>query len=292
MSKVLDRAGLGADISSSQNDSNLSSLSGINEAQTATSYTMTIDDQNRTIEHSNASAIAVTLTAISTINSALHTDDFKCTHKNIGAGLVTLTCGGSDTFDDGATTLTLTIGQSVDIQTDSTGAIWNVIDHGRRPVSGTVQASTSGTEIDFTGIPSWAKKITLSYAGVSTDSTTALVARLGDSGGFETTGYDSNVTVGQSGSNSSTVNATTYLHLSWGAAASRTHLGVSTFVLLDSSTNTWIQSGIDADTAASTAIMATTAGSKSLSGTLTQLRISTLAGSETFDAGKINILIE
>lgn len=125
MTKIIDVTGKGAAINASENDNNLSSLSGINEAQVLTSYTMTIDDQNRTIEHSNASAIAVTLTQISTIAAALHTDDFACTHKNVGAGLVTLTCGGSDTFDSGSTTLVLKTGQSITIETDSTGAIWN-----------------------------------------------------------------------------------------------------------------------------------------------------------------------
>jgi len=56
-------------------------------------------------------------------------------------------------------------------------------------VSGTSQASTSGTSIDFTGIPSWVKRITVMFNGVSTNGTSNKQIQLGDSGGFETTGY-------------------------------------------------------------------------------------------------------
>jgi hypothetical protein len=144
MSKILDRSGLGAAITSAQNDSNLSSLSGINEAVTGTTYTVTIDDQNRTLEFSNASSIAVTLTAIATIAAALHTDDFKVTLKNIGAGVVTVTRGSTDTFDDGSTTQTINRYEAITIQTDSTVAKWNVFNHPKyqtTSTAGTVEAS-------------------------------------------------------------------------------------------------------------------------------------------------------
>jgi len=127
MSKILDRTGLGAAISADQNDSNLDSLSGINESQTGTSYTVTIDDQNRTIEFSNASPVAVTLTLISTIVAALHTSDFKVTLKNIGAGTVTVT-PTTDTFDDGDASKTLEQYEHMTIQTDSAQTAWNIIE--------------------------------------------------------------------------------------------------------------------------------------------------------------------
>lgn len=131
MSKILDRTGTGAALTAAQNDSNLSSLSGINEAVTGTTYTVTIDDQNRTLEFSNVASIAVTMTDIATIAAALHTDDFKVTLINIGAGTVTATCGSTDTFLGGGTTLVLLQGEYATIQTDSTLAIWNIIDSGK-----------------------------------------------------------------------------------------------------------------------------------------------------------------
>jgi hypothetical protein len=127
MTIVVTRTGKGTDLDIADNDGNLSSLSGINEAQTGTSYTVVAADQNRTIELSNASSVSVTLSTIATIRAGIDTDDFKVTLKNVGAGVVSITRGGSDTFDDGGTALALRTGQYVTIQTDSTNAIWNII---------------------------------------------------------------------------------------------------------------------------------------------------------------------
>lgn len=143
MSKILDRTGTGAALTAAQNDSNLSSLSGINEAQTGTTYTVTIDDQNRTIEFSNAGAVTVTMTAIATIAAALHTDDFKVTLLNIGAGTVTVNT--ADTFLGGGTSIVISKGESVTLQTDSTLTIWNILYPGR-----TVPITVAGTGLSTT----------------------------------------------------------------------------------------------------------------------------------------------
>src|SRR5690606_32240364 len=54
---------------------------------------------------------------------------------------------------------------------------------------GTAVASTSGTSIDFTGIPSWAKRVTVNFSGVSLSGTAFPLIQIGDSGGVETSGY-------------------------------------------------------------------------------------------------------
>ena len=128
MSKILDRNGLGVAINEAQHDSNLSSLSGINEAITAATYNVSIDDQNRTLEISNATGCAVQLPAVSTITTALHTDDYKVCFKNIGAGDVTVGCGGGDTFDDTTVSKTVEQYEHLVLQTDSTGGKWNILD--------------------------------------------------------------------------------------------------------------------------------------------------------------------
>ncbi len=56
-------------------------------------------------------------------------------------------------------------------------------------VSATAQASTSGTSIDFTSIPSWVKRITVMFSGVSTNGSSGILIQFGDSGGIENTGY-------------------------------------------------------------------------------------------------------
>lgn len=127
MSKVLDRIGVGAALSAVQHDANLSSFCGINEQQTGATYTVTVDDQNRTLEISRGTAVTITLDLLATIIAALHTDDFRVIIKNIGAGVVTINTDAADTFDDTSTSITLAQYDCVEIQTSNTSTIWNVI---------------------------------------------------------------------------------------------------------------------------------------------------------------------
>lgn len=127
MTIIVTRLGSGSAITQTQNDGNLDSLSGINEAQAGV-YTVVAADQNRTIECTNAGTTVITLTLISTIMSSLDTSDFKVTIKNIGAGALTLT-PTTDTFDDGSATKTIEQYGSITIQSDSTQALWNIISH-------------------------------------------------------------------------------------------------------------------------------------------------------------------
>ena len=155
MTKIIDRAGKGAALTQSEFDANYSSLAGVNVPVTASAYTVDINNQNDVIEFNNATGVTVTLTDIATINSGLHTDDFKVTLKNIGAGDVTVNCGGTDTFETGATSIILTRYSGVTIQTDSTGTKWNFVGEkiGNNPVINTpvLNGSTlnaSGAELD------------------------------------------------------------------------------------------------------------------------------------------------
>lgn len=156
-------------------------------------------------------------------------------------------------------------------------------------VSGTAVASTSGTSIDFTGIPSWVKRITVMFSGVSTNGTSIPQIQLGDSGGVETTSYLAMVTNIQTTSNTTRgVTATTgFIYLHAGNASSIVN-GAITFSLLAS--NTWTASGNLYDSGGSQ--LNTVSGAKTLSDTLTQVRITTVNGTDTFDAGTINILYE
>ena len=151
----------------------------------------------------------------------------------------------------------------------------------------TAKATTSGTSIDFTGIPSWAKKITVMFNGVSTNGTSKVQIQLGTSGGIQTTNYfgaASNVFSGASSSNLSSGFATEA-----NTAANIRH-GIIQLSLLDSTTGLWTAFGIQglSDAAGTFPI----AGSKTLSGTLDRVRITTVNGTDTFDNGSVNILIE
>ena len=152
--------------------------------------------------------------------------------------------------------------------------------------SGTAVASTSGTSIDFTGVPSWVKRITVMFNGVSTNGTSLIQIQLGDSGGVETTSYSS----GAWTANTNNANATTgfIIHASNGSAA-RVWDGAYAIVLQDTS-NTWVSTGMCNslnDNAQSIGI-----GRKQLSATLDRVRITTVNGTDTFDLGSINLLFE
>jgi len=153
--------------------------------------------------------------------------------------------------------------------------------------SGTSVASTSGTSIDFTSIPSWVKRITVMFAGVSTSGTSIKQIQLGDSGGFETTGYlGSSVQLTDAGS----VNAAT----TTSGFGIRSPLAADTIngavVITNITGNTWVAQGSLTDSARGAGYLV--GGAKPLSDVLTQIRITTINGTDTFDAGTINILYE
>jgi len=154
-------------------------------------------------------------------------------------------------------------------------------------VQGTAQASTSGTSIDFTSIPSWVKRITVMFTGVSTNGTSNLTLRIG-SGSVQTTGYTgSGMAVVQT-------NQVTGINLSSGfsfqsqGGASDVYSGSYTLSYFGS--NTWVCSAV---VGLSSSVRGLTIGGYvALSGALDRLRITTEGGTDTFDAGSINILYE
>lgn len=155
-------------------------------------------------------------------------------------------------------------------------------------VLGTAQASTSGTAIDFTGIPSWVKRITVMFSGLSTSGSSMVLVQLGDSGGVENTGYLGSAT---------TVGASTVGGAIWDAAGiNMTHSVVATYVtsgnlqIVNLTGNTWIASGVFG--LSNTSGTFQTAGTKTLSATLDRIRVTTANGTDTFDAGTINIMYE
>ena len=153
-------------------------------------------------------------------------------------------------------------------------------------VQGTAVASTSGTSIDFTGIPSWAKRITIMFRDVSTSGTSNMLIQLGDSGGVETTGYLSSGAFYQTGV---TISTSTAGFLINNNIAANTLAGTIQLFTLDSGTS-WVASGVFSSSG--TAQLQLTGGSKSTSVTLDRVRITTVNGTDTFDAGTINIQYE
>jgi hypothetical protein len=153
-------------------------------------------------------------------------------------------------------------------------------------VQGTAVASTSGTSIDFTSIPSWVKRITVCFNGVSTNGSSNVQIQIGTSSGVETTGYNSGAgygtTVGTFAS------STTGFILDVSATASALRYGSMIINLLGS--NIWANQCCTFSTTTTTNTSG--GGAKTLSTTLDRVRITTVNGTDTFDAGSINIQYE
>lgn len=153
-------------------------------------------------------------------------------------------------------------------------------------ISGTA-VTASSTSVEFTGIPSWVKRITVMFSGVSTNGTAPLQLQLGDSGGFETTGYTGScANVGNPASL-----YTTGFGVTNGMASTSVVSGTYTLSLIGS--NIWSGSGCLGFS--NSAALGLGAGAKTLSDVLTSVRViasTTGSPSDTFDAGTINILYE
>jgi hypothetical protein len=154
-------------------------------------------------------------------------------------------------------------------------------------VSSTAQATTSGTSKDFTSIPSWVKRITVMLSNVSTNGSSHYLIQLGDSGGIENTGYLSASTLFAAGINNTSSTAGFIIYQD---TASTARQGSIILSLLDASTNTWVSQSVTNNSNSVQTIISS--GSKPLSATLDRVRFTTVNGTDTFDAGSINILYE
>jgi hypothetical protein len=156
--------------------------------------------------------------------------------------------------------------------------------------SGTAVASTSGTSIDFTSIPSWVKRITVMFQGVSTSGTSVVQIQLG-AGSVTTTGYLSS---GVSLANTGTVVGATQT-TGFGVEVANANTSASSLrnghaVITLITGTTWVNSSNLAYS--NTGFSAVTGGNIALGGTLDRVRITTVNGTDTFDAGTINIMYE
>ena len=156
----------------------------------------------------------------------------------------------------------------------------------QRITQSTAVASTSGTSISFTALPSWVKRITIMFRSVSLSGTANPLFQLGTgSTTYTTSGY---LGAGSSldASTVSTAAFTAGFGLNISNAANVIH---GSIVITNIDSNIWVASGVFARSDANTT---TTGGSISLGAALTAVRVTTSNGTDTFDAGSINIIYE
>lgn len=154
--------------------------------------------------------------------------------------------------------------------------------------SGTV-VSASGTSVDFTGIPSWVKRITVAITEISTNGTANPMLRLGTSSGVETSGYIGSMTTAVGvNTGSYTKGISTGFDMTYDYGGSLTYSGQ--YIISLRSSNVWVCTWLFGAT--NTGRMQFGGGSKSLGATLDRVRITTSNGTDSFTGGSINILYE
>jgi len=175
------------------------------------------------------------------------------------------------------------------LSVSSAGAITGATINGGAITLGTAVAATSGTAFDFTGIPSWVKRITVTFNSLSLDGTDHFLVQIG-SGSIASSGYSSVFSYLVSDSNASSTSSTSGFGI-WGGLAAQVSGGAMQIFLHNSSSFIYTSSHCAIDTGG--ANTKTGAGSVTLSGIADRLRV-TRTGTNSFDGsgGSINIMYE
>lgn len=204
-----------------------------------------------------------------------------------------LTTGVTGTLPiaNGGTNLT-NVGSAGNVLFTADGTNWSST---AKIVRGTSQATTSGTAVGFTGIPSWVKRITLLLNEVSTNGTTGLMAQIG-SGSYTTSGYSNGYTMFAPASGASAVGGTTTATGFAIGGLATTASTLSAVIILNNITgNVWSYFSIGGRSGGTTAQNGQQTNIYSpitLGGALDRIQITSVATTETFDAGSVNILYE
>lgn len=155
----------------------------------------------------------------------------------------------------------------------------------RSTAIGTLTATTSGSSVDFTGLPSGTRRIIVSFNAISTDGTGDLLVQIGDAGGIENTSYVSSSGRAIDGSATAVTSSTSSFNVGT-ASTSALVSGQMILTLMDAASFLWASSHSVKVTSGTTA---SGGGNKTLSAELTQLRV---LSADTFDNGSVNILYE
>jgi len=287
MVAITTRAGKGAPLNNTEVDTNFTNL---NSGKVETSAVGTIAGQN-------ANSVTITGGSVTGITDLAVADGGTgrsvLTSKNvlIGAGtspvdFVAPGASGDVLLSDGTNWTSSPRSVPAIVAGDSGKTLINngtVSSWGSGIVAGTAQTPTT-TNADFTSIPSWVRRVTIAFSGLSTNASTAVTLRLGTGGVFATTGYTCSIWIGGSG-NTGATSTTSFLIDTTGQTSATVRDG---FVMLfNISGNTWVATGA---TSRAQVVSAMT-GSLTLGGVLDSVRLLSGSGS-LFDSGTVNVFWE
>jgi hypothetical protein len=274
----------------------------VSASQTVASTTITAG----TITVAGSSvATALTATAVGQVPFSTNGTSFTPTQKIVQGTAITTTTtsftgatsGASTTLTASSVTGTIQVGQVIAGTGLTAGTVITALGTGTggagtytiSPIStGTVSGTITVVGVDFLSIPSWVKRVTVMFNGVSTNGTSVPLLQIG-SGSIIATGYlgsGANVSNGSTGA----ANFTTGFGFNSAHAAASVYSGIGVLDLINSANNSWVFSMTGGYT--NTTGMILSGGNIALSGALDRIRITTVNGTDTFDAGSINILYE
>jgi hypothetical protein len=204
------------------------------------------------------------------------------------AGFMFASDGGQDTgiswASDGV--MNVRCNASTVGQFNSTGFTGNSATATYAPlISGTAQAA-SGPTVSFTGIPSWAKRITVLLSAITTVASGTPAIRAG-AGSYEATGYESINSNIQTSTAASSASVNTSWDLVTAGNSTYTYTGNIVITKVTGTTYT-ICSQLRFNTTLSTF----TTGYKTFSGNISQLQLCMSTGTDTFNGGTINVMYE
>lgn len=149
-------------------------------------------------------------------------------------------------------------------------------------ITAATQQTLSGTSVSFTGIPSWVKRITVSFTSATVSGSSSFLIQIGN-GTAETTGYASTtIYAGSASGNGSSTSG----FISQNGANTNVISGFIT--LVNQSGNIWTCNG---SSSTGSTIQIFNVGTKTTSGTVSVLKFTTTNGTDTL-GGSINILYE
>lgn len=197
--------------------------------------------------------------------------------------------GGILQVNSGATALAyLALGTKRQIPIVNTGA--TALAYQDQITLAAEQASTSGTSIDFTGMPSGVRRITIMGRGVSTNGTSPIMIQLIDAGGPENTGYTGGILEVVAAGAAGTNNSTGFL-IHTAAEAAATYDFTVVLNLESPASFRWLAT-VNNNKAATEPRNAFGGGAKALSAELTGVRITMANGTDAFDLGGISASYE